>query len=135
MAKDRLFFSFASTVHTRYKVPSKSILLQGVIASIMVVLGSFEQLLIYIGFALSIFPLLTVFGLFKARKLKVGEKNAVKTIGYPFVPIFFLLSSFILMIIAYINRPFESSVAVLTVISGIPFYYLWSYLKKRKSFQ
>ena len=129
MAKDKLFFSFASSIHPKYKVPSKSIMLQGIIAAFMVIIGSFEQLLIYIGFALSIFPLLTVAGLFKARKLKIGENMAIKVIGYPFIPLFFLISSFSLMVVAYINRPLESSVAVLTVIVGVPFYYFWLRIK------
>jgi APA family basic amino acid/polyamine antiporter len=125
MARDRLFFPFASRVHSRYRVPGRSIIIQGAMAIFMVIIGSFEQLVIYIGFALGIFPWLAVLGLFKARRTKIGEDTAVKTWGYPVVPIFFLLCSLSLMIIAYINRPIESSAAVLTVILGIPAYILW----------
>lgn len=125
MAKDRLFFPFASKVHPRFKVPGKSIIVQAIIAVLMVVIGSFEQLLIYIGFALYIFPWMAVLGVFIARKKQIGESSAVKVWGYPFVPIFFLTSSLVLMIFNYINRPVESSAAILTVILGIPCYYLW----------
>ncbi len=125
MAKDRLFFPFAAKVHPRYKVPGKSILVQGAIAVILVLLGSFEQLIIYIAFALNIFLWLAVVGVFRARKKKVGEESAVKVWGYPFVPLFFLTASLVLMVFNYVNRPMESSAAILTILFGIPCYFLW----------
>ncbi len=125
MSKEGHFFKFASSVHPKYKVPGKSIIIQGTIAVLMIAIGSFEQLLVYLGFALSIFPLLAVAGIFIARKRRIGEESAVKVWGYPFVPVFFLVCSFLLMIVAFINRPFESSLAITTVLLGIPCYYLW----------
>ena len=125
MAQDRLFFPFASKVHPRYGVPGRSIVIQGVIAIMMVLIGSIEQLVIYVIFALNIFPWLAIAGLFIARKRHIGDESAVKVWGYPYIPIFFLSSSLILMVIAYFNRPVESTAAILTVILGIPFYLLW----------
>jgi APA family basic amino acid/polyamine antiporter len=125
MARDRLFFPFAAEVHARYKVPGKSILVQGSIALVLVLIGSFEQLIIYIAFALNIFLWLAVVGIFIARKRKVGEESAVKVWGYPVVPLFFLTASLVLMVFNYVNRPLESSAAVLTVLFGIPCYILW----------
>lgn len=122
MAKDKMFFSIASRIHKNYGVPSRSILIQGITAMVMVISGSFEQLLIFMGFALGIFPLIAVMGLFKARKLKLGESTAVKVSGFPFIPIFFLFCNFIILIVAYINRPVESSIAIATVLLGIPIY-------------
>jgi len=130
MAIDRMFFSFASKLHPRYEVPGYSILIQGCVALVMILVGTFEQLLIYIGFALNIFPWLAIFGLFKARKGKIGEDSAVKVWGYPFVPIFFLVCSLSITIVTFIYRPVESLIAILTVSVGIPIYYLW---KKDKS--
>jgi APA family basic amino acid/polyamine antiporter len=125
MAQDRLFFPFAAKVHIRYLVPGTSIIIQGTIAVVMVVIGSFEQLLVYIGFALGIFPWLAVVGVFIARKHKIGEESAFKVWGYPIVPLFFLFCSLVLMVFNYINRPLESTAAVVTVLAGIPCYYLW----------
>jgi APA family basic amino acid/polyamine antiporter len=125
MARDRLFFNFAARVHPRYQVPGRSILIQGAIAVVMVSLGSFEQLLVYLGFALGIFPWLAVAGLFIARRRRIGESSAVRVPGYPVVPLFFLVAMLSLMVVAYINRPFESSLAVLTVLAGVPLYRLW----------
>lgn len=126
MARDRLFFPFAAEVHPKFGVPGKAILIQGLIAGFMVLVGSFEQLLIYIGFALGIFPWLAIFGLFLSRKRKIGEASAVKVFAYPLVPLFYLLSSLLLMIVAFVNRPVESGIAILTVLCGIPIYFLWA---------
>jgi APA family basic amino acid/polyamine antiporter len=125
MARDGLFFRFASSVHPRFKVPGRSILVQGAIATIMVLVGSFEQLLIYLGFSLSVFPFLAVAGIFIARKKQIGESTAVHVWGYPLVPLFFLASSLALMVLAYVSRPLESTAAVATVLLGIPVYLLW----------
>jgi len=125
MARDRLFFTFAAKLHPQHGVPGRSILIQGAIASAMVAIGSFEQLLVYIGFALGIFPLLAVIGLFLARRRGIGEATAVKVPLYPFVPLVYLVCSCCLMIVAWINRPIESSAALLTVACGVPCYLWW----------
>jgi len=91
----------------------------------MVLIGSFEQLLVYIGFALNIFPWLAVFGIFKARKRHIGKSDAFKVWGYPVVPNFFLVTSLGLMVVNYLNRPLESTAAVVTVLLGVPCYFIW----------
>ena len=131
MARDGLFFSFARRVHPVYRVPGTSIILQGVIASLMVIIGSFEQLLIYMGFSLSVFPWLAVAGLFIARARHIGEDHAYHVWGYPFVPLFYLLAYLGLMGVALNNRPLESGVAIITILAGIPCYYLWRRLISR----
>lgn len=125
MAKDRLFLPFASQVHPKYGVPGRSILIQATIAVTMVTIGSYERLLIYMGFALNIFPWLAITGLFIGRARRIGEPNAFHVIGYPVIPLFFLSSSLLLMIVNYFNRPIESTAAVITIVFGIPCYYIW----------
>jgi APA family basic amino acid/polyamine antiporter len=110
-------------------VPGRSILIQGAIAVTMVSIGSFEQLLVYLGFALGIFPWLAVAGVFVARRRGIGDASAVKLPGYPVVPLFFLAATLSLMVVAYVNRPFESTLAVLTILAGIPLYRVWVKLK------
>lgn len=133
MALDKLFFPFASKLHPRYKVPGSSIVIQGMLAVLMIIIGTFEQLLIYMGFALAVFPWLAVLGLFIARKRKVGEQTAVKVWGFPAIPIFFLASSLLLMIVTFVHRPFESIAAIVTILVGIPLYILWTKSIKRES--
>jgi len=125
MARDGLFFRFASAVHPRFQVPGRSILVQGALAMLMVLIGSFEQLLIYLGFSLSVFPFLAVAGIFIARRRMIGESTAARVWGYPYVPLFFLACTLALMVLAYLSRPLESTAAVITVLLGIPAYLLW----------
>lgn len=126
MARDGLFFRFASRVHPKYEVPGRSIVIQGAIALIMVLFSSIEQLVVYLIYALNIFPWLAVLGLFLARKRGIGDRTAVKAWGYPVLPIFFLISTLMLAVIAYINRPVESTAAIITVGIGIPCYFFWA---------
>ena len=125
MARDRLFFPFAGVVHPRHGVPSRAVAVQGAVAVFMVAVGSFEQLLIYVGFALGIFPWLAVAGVFIARKRRIGEDTAFRVWGFPIVPILFLAGTLALMIFAYLERPLESTAAVVTVTLGLPCYFFW----------
>jgi APA family basic amino acid/polyamine antiporter len=125
MARDRLFFPFAAGVHPKYGVPGRSIAIQGGLAAVLVVIGSFEQIMIYLGFALGIFPWLAVAGIFIARRRGTGESGAVRVPGYPFPPLFFLVTTLALMVVAFLNRPVESSAAMITVAAGIPVYCIW----------
>jgi basic amino acid/polyamine antiporter, APA family len=122
MAKDGLFFKFAGKIHEKFLVPSNSILLQCLIALIMVISGTFEQVLTYMGFALGIFPLLTVFSVFRARREYPGS---VRMPGYPVTQIIYILTGVLILFLSYLERPMESSVATLTVLAGIPAYYIF----------
>jgi APA family basic amino acid/polyamine antiporter len=129
MAQDGLFFRFAAQVHPRYKVPSKSILFQGLIAGAMVWIGTFDQLLTYLGFALGLFPILAVIGVFKLRKRRLA---AGKVFGYPVTPIFFISTSVLMLVFSFLERPHESLIAILTLLLGIPLYFLVFRKKQNK---
>ncbi len=122
MAKDGLFFKSAARIHKKYLVPSNSILLQCLIAVILVLSGTFEQVLTYMGFALGIFPVLTVMSIWKLRKNNPG---ALKIKGFPFPQIIYIAAGILILILSFLERPLESSIALLTVIVGIPVYFIF----------
>ena len=122
MAKDGLFFKSVAKIHSRFQVPSNSILLQCLIAVILALSGTFEQVLTYMGFALGIFPVLTIAGVFKMRK---NNPQALKLPGYPFTQIIYLIVGIMILVLSFLERPMESSIASLTVIVGIPAYYFF----------
>jgi basic amino acid/polyamine antiporter, APA family len=122
MAKDGLFFKSAATIHKKYQVPANSILIQGAIALIMVVSGTFEQVLTYLGFALGIFPLLAVIGVIK---LRVKKQSVIKLPGYPVAQIIYVVTGLLILVLSYFERPHESSIAILTVLVGVPAYYIF----------
>ncbi len=119
MARDRCFFPFASSVDPRFKVPSKSIFLQGAIAAVLVLFGTFDQILTYMGFSLGIFPILAVIGVFKLRRRGI---EGYKLPGYPFVPLVYILSGAAILVLGYFERPVESSIALGMALVGIPVY-------------
>lgn len=122
MAKDGYFFRFVADVDERYHVPSKSILLQCGISAAIVLSGSFDQILTYMGFSLGIFPILAVIGVFKLRRLKISPS---KMPGFPFGPILYILAGLLILFLGFLERPVESSIALLTVAVGIPAYFLF----------
>src|SRR3990172_3627793 len=124
MARDGLFFRFAARLHPRFETPSLAILAQGACAAVMVVSGTFEQLLTYIGFALGIFPWLAVAGLFLLRRREPERPSPYRVWGYPLVPLFYLAAMEAILAVAFWNRPGPSLVALATVAAGVPIYAL-----------
>jgi len=122
MAKDGLFFKSAARIHKKFQVPSNSILLQCLIAVILVMSGTFEQVLTYMGFALGIFPVLTVMGIWKLRK---NNPEALKIKGFPVPQIIYIAAGILILVLSFLERPLESSIALLTVFIGIPVYFIF----------
>ena len=122
MAKDGLFFKSAGKIHEKFLVPSNSILLQCLIAVILTLSGTFEQVLTYMGFALGIFPIMTVIGVWKLRR---NNPEALRLKGFPVTQIIYVLTGFLILILSFLERPLESSIALLTVAIGIPAYYIF----------
>jgi len=122
MARDGIFFKSIAYVDPKCSVPTRSIVLQGAIASVMVFFGTFDQLLTYMGFSLGIFPLLAVLGVFKLRRT---GRSAVKLPGYPVASAVYILIGTTILVLAFLERPVESLVAVATALAGIPVYYFF----------
>jgi len=125
MAQSGHFFSVAGRIN-RSRVPGISILMQSGLALIYVVSGTFDQIITFLSFSLGIFPLLAVIGVFK---LRIEKRSLMKLPGYPVLPAFFILSSFVILILAFLERPLESSIAIGLIFAGIPTFYVL----KRKS--
>ncbi len=130
MACDRCFFPFAAEVHPRFRVPSKSIMLQGLIASVLVLFGTFDQILTYMGFSLGIFPILSVIGVFKLRRR--GE-SVFKLPGYPVVPLVYIAAGAAILTLGFLERPVESSIALGMVFLGVPVFWIFKRALKPKS--
>ena len=130
MAEDGYFFRFLARVHPRYHVPSIAILLQAGIAIIMVLSGTFGQILTYMGFALGLFPLLTVAG---ALKMRLSGKARMQLRGYPVFLLAYLFFGVIMLVLSFLERPVESSIALLTVALGIPVYFYFRKTRRDRS--
>ena len=91
MSRDGVFFPIFGKLDSVHKTPATSIFLQAAIAVVMVLSASFEALLIYIGFTLSLIASLTVIGLMRIRWTGAGNQKKYKTWGYPVTPLVFIL--------------------------------------------
>jgi APA family basic amino acid/polyamine antiporter len=91
----------------------------------MVLSGTFDQILTYMGFSLGIFPILAVAGVFK---LRAEGKNKLMMKGVPVHLFIYLFFGVTILVLSYLERPLESSIALATAIVGIPFFY---YFKKK----
>lgn len=131
MARDGYFFSFASKVHPKYGVPWLSVIFQGGISIVILLSGTFDQILTYMGFSLGIFPVLVVFGLIRMRSQGLINQ---KLPGYPISAFIYIAAGLGMMILSFMERPKETGVALLTVAVGIPAYFLFGkYMKKNRA--
>jgi APA family basic amino acid/polyamine antiporter len=122
MAADGYFFKFAARVHPRYQVPSAAIVLQAAIAIIMVLSGTFDQILTYMGFSLGVFPILAVAGVFKLKKV---HHSRLQLRTYPVFMLVYLFFGVIMLVLSFMERPLESSIALATIVTGIPVFYIF----------
>jgi APA family basic amino acid/polyamine antiporter len=129
MANDGLFFKSVARIHPKFQVPSNSIFLQCMIAIILALSGTFEQVLTYMGFALGIFPILTVSGVFKQRR---DNPSALRLAGYPFTQILYITTGVLILVLSFLERPIESGIASVTVLIGIPAYYIFKKIVQAK---
>jgi APA family basic amino acid/polyamine antiporter len=77
------------------------------------------------GFALGIFPILAVIGVFK---LRYKYRNGLKLPGYPVTQIIYIAAGILILILSFLERPAESSIALLVVAAGVPAYLIFKKL-------
>lgn len=122
MARDGLFFPAAASIHQQFGTPARAIALQALLASLLVVLGSFNQIISYFIFIVVVFIALTVAALFVLRR-KQSNQLEYLTPGYPVTPVIFLVLIGLLLLLLGLNNPKQSFLGVGVVALGIPVYY------------
>ncbi len=128
MSKDGVFFELFGKVNSLRGTPVYAILLQAGIAIIMVMTGSFNKLLLYIGFTLSLCATLTVVGMMLLRFRQPDPPNSYRTFGYPVTPLLFILGNLWIIYFCVKSRPVTSLFGLGTIALGILFYV---YFEKR----
>jgi APA family basic amino acid/polyamine antiporter len=128
MARDGLFVPAAAAVHPRYGTPARATALQAALASLLVVLGTFDQIVSYFIFVVIIFIALTVAALFIFRRREPNSPGYFAP-GYPVTPVIFLLQILLLLVLLGSSKPKESILGVAVVALGLPVYY-WFFRRK-----
>ena len=132
MAKDGVFFKLSSEANFKRTTPVRSILLQMALAVLMIITTSFDSLLLYIGFILSLFALLTVAGLMYLRIKNPELKAVYRTFGYPVTPLVFIAASAWIILFTISQRPLASLFGLGTILLGLIFYFLFKKNKQSK---
>ncbi len=126
MAQDGLFFRKAGRIHPKFKTPAFSIFIQGLLACILTLTGTFEQLLTFVMFISIVFWIAAATAVFTLRKKYPDKPRPYRVCGYPYIPVIFITTSIGILIITIIEKPVESLAGLAITISGLPVYYLWN---------
>ena len=126
MARDGLFFRVADGIHPRFHTPSGAIAFQAVLSCIMVLTGKFEDLFSLFIFAQWIFYALTVASVYGSRRKEPDLLRPYRTWGYPAVPAIFVAGAFALTVNLWMQRPGRSTIGLLLILAGLPFYLQWT---------
>jgi len=125
MARDGVFFRFTKSIHPRFNTPGGSLLFLGCIASLLALTGTYEQLYSLFIFAVWIFFALTAVALLRLRKKQAGLVRPYRAWGFPWTVLIFLIAAISLTLNLWLNRPVRSTLGLLVILAGIPFYFLW----------
>lgn len=129
MAKDGLFFKQVAQLN-KNGVPEKALWIQCFWASILCLSGRYGELLDYVIFAVLIFYILTIIGIFRLRITRPDLPRPYKAFGYPILPLIYIISASIICISLLIYKPSYTLPGLIIVLLGIPAYYL--FLGKKK---
>ena len=125
MAKDGLFFRNVARLHPTYKTPAVSLMVQMVWTCVLCISGSYGQLLDYIIFAVLVFYVLTIVGLFVLRHTHPDAERPYKAIGYPVLPAIYIVMALFIDIVLLRYKPQFTWPGLFIVLLGIPVYYMW----------
>lgn len=131
MARDGAISPWLAHVQTETGVPVRAILFQSIWASILILSGTFEQLLVYSGLVLALFMALSLSTIFCLRTKVTSTARIYRAPLYPFLPAVLVTGALLLVAYSLIQRPVESLYGAATVVSGMPLYYFWSKSLKR----
>ena len=126
MAKDRLFFREVARLHPTYKTPAVSLMIQMLWTCVLCLSGTYGQLLDYIIFAVLVFYILTIFGLFVLRRTHPDAERPYRAIGYPVLPAIYIVMALFIDVVLLRYKPQYTWPGLIIVLLGIPVYYLWS---------
>jgi APA family basic amino acid/polyamine antiporter len=125
MARDRVFFPAVARLHPRFGTPARAVAIQAALASLLVLIGNFNEIIAYFVFIVVFFLALTVAAIFRFRHTQHGSAPEYQTPGYPLTPIFFLLLVAVLLVLLVSDNPKQALLGTAVVAAGLPLYYFY----------
>jgi APA family basic amino acid/polyamine antiporter len=126
MARDGLFFGAVARVHPRYRTPAVAIGLQGGVASVLALTGTFQQIITYTAFPNYTFLTLGVIALIVLRRREPDLPRPFRVPLYPFTPLLFI-AIFGWYLVNSLQHSFrDTMVGIALTLAGLPLYFYWS---------
>jgi APA family basic amino acid/polyamine antiporter len=133
MALDKLFFRRVAQLHPQRHTPVVSLVVQCVWASLLTLTGRYSDLLDYVIFAVLLFYILTIAGLFVLRRTRPEMERPYRAIGYPLLPLFYIVVAGVIEVLLLLYKPDYTWPGLLLVLLGIPVYFIWRRKEVRSS--
>ncbi|OPY73369.1 MAG: Serine/threonine exchanger SteT [Syntrophorhabdus sp. PtaU1.Bin050] len=123
IAKDRLFLSCFEKVHAQHGTPHVALLIQAGLACLYIAVDTFESLLSAVVFVMLLSSIGSGMAHLILRRRKPLFERPYRTMGYPFVPLLFIVAYLYIAVQIFLSSPARSVLGVLITVSGIPFYF------------
>lgn len=127
MAADGLFFQSMARLHPTTRTPVVALVAQGVVALLLLLTGTYGQLLDYVVFADWIFfgsTAATLF-VFRQRDARPESPSSVKVPGHPYTTLIFIAAAIYVVIGSVISNPGNAARGAGLLALGIPVYLYW----------
>jgi APA family basic amino acid/polyamine antiporter len=135
MADDRLFFRSVAWLHPRTRVPVVAIALQGALAIVIALSGTYGQILNYVVSVDSIFFALTAATIFYFRRARAtvdgSKQSRFRVPGHPYTTLLFIIIETLVAVNTFYKKPKESAIGLAILLAGIPVYFFWRNRQKR----
>ncbi len=126
MAKDGLFFKSTGTVHPKFHTPKNALIVQAIWTCLLCLSGTYNDLLNYVIFAVLVFYVLTIVGLFVLRRTQPQAERPYRAFGYPVLPAIYIVMALFIDVVLLIYKPEYTWPGLIIVLLGIPVYFIWS---------
>jgi basic amino acid/polyamine antiporter, APA family len=126
MARDGRFFRSMAHVNSSFHTPGAAILGLSAWGAVLVLSGKYDDLADFVIFGSWILYGMTTAAVIVLRKTKPHLDRPYRTWGYPFVPIVFVIAALLIEGVTLVNKPWQSGLGIILILTGIPFYYRWN---------
>ncbi|MGA2483243.1 MAG: amino acid permease [Candidatus Acidiferrales bacterium] len=147
MARDGLFFRATGQLNRKH-VPARALVLQGIWVGILILLRTrhvnaasgavtygnlYSDLLDYVVFAVLIFYVLTIVGVFILRRKRPDAERPYRAFGYPVIPLLYIVAAVAIMFVLLLYKTQTTWPGLVIVLLGVPVYLIWRGLSRRRA--